>query len=116
MKKEIPLFLIILLLPNIVTAAAFATNLTVTDIFASKNNHGIISFDANFPNLNTCAAGASYQNALAIDLNTPGGRGMLSVALAAKTANKTVEAQGRTHVFWSPVLWRCGLYTIVALE
>lgn len=81
-------------MPNIVTAAAFATNLTVTDIFASNNNHGIISFSTNFPNLNACAGGASYQNALAIDLNTPGGRGMLSIALAAKTSNKQVEAQG----------------------
>ena len=54
---------------------------------------GFVNFKKALYTTSTCA-NAGYENALAFDTNTAGGKSILSVVLTAQASNRTITASG----------------------
>ncbi len=97
--------LIIVLLLTIfdVTARGIANNYKVERVRVDKSGFGYIMF--NKPLVGSpadCIDG--HDSHLAFDLNTPGGKGIMSMALSAQATGKNIKASGSGD---------CDIYNVV---
>ncbi len=66
----------------------------VIEIRIDSNGAGMVVFDQNLGGTPPTCVHAAYTNALAFNLNTPGGRGVLALALSAKATGTTMTVYG----------------------
>lgn len=72
-------------------AVAGEVRAKVISVRVDKNGMGMAVFDTQINSSLACVIPA-YNNALAFDVNTPGGRGLLAIMLSAKATNSLVHA------------------------
>ncbi len=77
-------------------AFAYGTvgNAKVLEVRMDQSGKGMVIFDQLIAGDKATCVHPSYTNALAFDLNTAGGKGILAVALAAKAAGTTMNVYG----------------------
>ena len=81
------------LLPQFAFSGAQVDEAKVVNVRVDKNGKGYIRFDKPLTGAPaSCISG--HAEHLAFDLSTPGGKGIMSVALAAQASGKTIKAQG----------------------
>ncbi|WP_153067323.1 hypothetical protein [Steroidobacter cummioxidans] len=68
---------------------------TVVWVRVDSNGKGMVYFSAPVSGVPVECANASYPNALGFDSETPGGKSILAVALAAKATGSEITAYGK---------------------
>lgn len=90
-------------------AQAQISKFKVVAVRVDKSGKGYIKF--NKPRGGSAAScGDNHNYHLAFDTNTPGGQGVMSLALAAKATNKPVSARGtgQCDIYGSVESWSYG--------
>ncbi|MCM2359007.1 MAG: hypothetical protein NDI77_12715 [Geobacteraceae bacterium] len=87
----------LMLFPGAVYAEGIADTFYVESVRVDSDGKGYVNFTS--PLVNTPAACTNgYPNALAFDVNTVGGKAIMSLALTAKATGKRVYAKGKINV------------------
>ena len=93
MKKFLAIFACLFLSPQ-AFAYGTVTNAKVVEVRMDQDGKGMVIFDQLIAGAKATCVHPAYTNALAFDLNTAGGKGVLAVALAAKAAGTTMTVYG----------------------
>ncbi len=111
MKKIMWLSLLCLALPAQGFAAGDANKFMVTKVRVDKNGKGYIQFDTAL--VNSPATCSTHPSHLAFDTNTPGGQGILSLALTANSSGKRIWARGTgdCSIYGTVESWSWGYIT-----
>ena len=75
-------------------AAGSVSSAQVVGVRVDSNGKGLVIFDRALGGTPASCGIAYYANALAFDLSTPAGKGVLALALAAKASGDPVTANG----------------------
>jgi hypothetical protein len=73
--------------------AGGSTTAHVTNVRIDQTGKGFVYFDQNLVGSPTCVM-ATYENALAFDTNTAGGKAIMARALAAKATGDLIKVYG----------------------
>lgn len=84
-------------LSAVISGQAFAIGSVtgkVIQIRIDQEGRGMVTFDQPIGNQPASCRHSAYTNALAFDTNTPGGNGIMAMAIAAKATGDTISAYG----------------------
>lgn len=76
----------------------------VVNVRADKDGKGYVTFDQPLSGTPASCISGGHTRHLAFDLNTEGGKGIMSIALAAQASGKSIKARGTGQ---------CDIYGIV---
>lgn len=102
--KKILIALVCLLIASPSFSYGLVVNAKVVEVRIDKEGKGMVFFDQLIGGDPATCVHPSYTNALAFDMNTAGGKGILAVALAAKAAGTTMTVYGTKT---------CTIYSVV---
>ncbi len=111
MNKLVFCLVVFLAVPSQGWAVGDANKYLVTKVRVDKSGKGYIQFDTALVNSPaTCSTHASH---LAFDTNTPGGQGILSLALTANSSGKRIWARGTgdCSIYGTVESWSWGYIT-----
>lgn len=84
-----------LLLLSLDCNAAGSVTGKVLDVRVDENGLGFIRFDKQLGEVPAACIAGGHTSHLSFDLNSPGGNGVLSLALAAQASGKSIVAWGK---------------------
>lgn len=92
--KRIALALVSLLISSQSFGYGSVSNAKVVEVRMDNDGKGMVIFDQPVGGDKATCSVPAYANALAFNLSTPGGKGILAVALAAKASGTTMNVMG----------------------
>lgn len=93
MKKRTATLLLLLPFSNQALASGYVTA-KVASVRVDQTGKGMVMFDQAVGGQPASCRHSAYENALAFDSNTPGGKAILAMALSAKAIGNTLLAYG----------------------
>ena len=80
--------------PILCEAQGQASEFEVEQVRVDNDGRGYIKFSSNLAGSPAACTTANYVRMLAFDVNTPGGRAIMALALTAKSSGKRIFARG----------------------